>query len=48
MTENFEALLEESLAAVVMKPGELIIGDVVEAKTDSNIFNEVTDRAQHG
>ncbi len=34
MTENFEALLEESLAAVVMKPGELIIGDVVEANDD--------------
>ncbi len=34
MTENFEALLEESLAAVVMRPGELIIGDVVEANDD--------------
>ena len=34
MTENFETLLEESLAAVVMKPGELIIGDVVEANDD--------------
>ncbi len=34
MTENFEALLEESLATVVMKPGELIIGDVVEANDD--------------
>ena len=34
MTENFETLLEESLAAVVMKPGELIMGDVVEANDD--------------
>jgi small subunit ribosomal protein S1 len=34
MTENFETLLEENLASVVMKPGELIIGDVVEANDD--------------
>ena len=34
MTENFAALLEESLAGLVMKPGELIIGDVVEANDD--------------
>ena len=34
MTENFEALLEESLSAVVMRPGELIMGDVVEANED--------------
>jgi small subunit ribosomal protein S1 len=34
MTENFETLLEESLANVVMRPGELIIGDVVEANDD--------------
>ena len=34
MTENFETLLEESLSAVVMRPGELIMGDVVEANED--------------
>ena len=34
MTENFAALLEESLAGVIMRPGELIIGDVVEANDD--------------
>ncbi len=34
MTENFATLLEESLAAVVMRPGELIIGEVVEANDD--------------
>jgi small subunit ribosomal protein S1 len=34
MTENFETLLEESLADVVMRPGELIVGDVVEANDD--------------
>jgi small subunit ribosomal protein S1 len=34
MTENFETLLEESLANVVMRPGELILGDVVEANDD--------------
>jgi len=34
MTENFTALLEESLANVVMQPGEVIIGDVVEANDD--------------
>ncbi len=34
MTENFAALLEESLAGVNMRPGELIIGDVVEANDD--------------
>jgi len=34
MTENFSILLEESLSSVVMRPGELIIGDVVEANDD--------------
>ena len=34
MTENFETLLEESLASVVMRPGELIMGDIVEANDD--------------
>lgn len=34
MTENFAALLEESLASVVMQPGQLIIGDVLEANDD--------------
>ena len=34
MTESFAALLEESLACVVMRPGELIMGDVVEANDD--------------
>lgn len=34
MTESFAALLEESLADVVMRPGELIMGDVVEANDD--------------
>ena len=34
MTENFATLLEESLATVVMRPGELIIGEVVEANDD--------------
>ncbi|MGI9310779.1 MAG: 30S ribosomal protein S1 [bacterium] len=34
MTENFAALLEESLAGVIMRPGELIIGEVVEANDD--------------
>lgn len=34
MTESFAALLEESLAGVVMRPGELIMGDVVEANDD--------------
>lgn len=34
MTENFATLLEESLANVVMRPGEVIIGDVVEANDD--------------
>lgn len=34
MTENFATLLEESLANVVMRPGELIIGEVVEANDD--------------
>ena len=34
MTETFEALLEENLASVVMRPGELIIGDVIEANDD--------------
>jgi len=34
MTENFATLLEESLANVVMRAGEVIIGDVVEANDD--------------
>ena len=34
MTESFATLLEESLACVVMRPGELIMGDVVEANDD--------------
>ncbi len=34
MTESFAALLEESLADVIMRPGELIVGDVVEANDD--------------
>ena len=34
MTENFAELLEESLANVVMRAGEVIIGDVVEANDD--------------
>ena len=34
MTENFETLLEESLEHVVMRPGELLIGEVVEANDD--------------
>ena len=34
MTENFATLLEESLADLVMKPGELIMGNVVEANDD--------------
>ena len=34
MTENFATLLEESMASIVMNPGELIIGDVVEANSD--------------
>ncbi len=34
MTEDFATLLEENLASVVMRPGELIIGDVVEANDD--------------
>lgn len=34
MTENFATLLEESLANVVMRPGEVILGDVVEANDD--------------
>ena len=34
MTENFAALLEESLSGVIMHPGELIMGDVVEANDD--------------
>ena len=34
MTENFADLLEESLAGVVMRPGSLIMGDVVEANDD--------------
>lgn len=33
-TENFAALLEENLAGVIMRPGELITGDVVEANDD--------------
>lgn len=39
MTENFSALLEESLADVIMRPGELIMGDVVEANDDYVIVN---------
>jgi small subunit ribosomal protein S1 len=39
MTETFEALLEESLASVVMRPGELIMGDVIEANDDFVIVN---------
>lgn len=39
MTENFEILLQESLAKVVMKPGELVIGEVVEANDDYVIVN---------
>ncbi|WP_424946840.1 30S ribosomal protein S1 [Candidatus Spongiihabitans sp.] len=34
MTENFATLLEESLANVVMRPGEVIVGEVVEANDD--------------
>ena len=34
MTESFAALLEENLAGVIMRPGELITGDVVEANDD--------------
>lgn len=34
MSENFEALLEKSLAKVVMRPGQLIMGEVVEANDD--------------
>ncbi len=34
MTETFAALLEESLSGVIMRPGELIMGDVVEANDD--------------
>ena len=34
MTENFATLLEESLANVIMRPGELITGEVVEANDD--------------
>ncbi len=39
MTENFSALLEESLADVIMRPGELIMGNVVEANDDYVIVN---------
>ncbi len=39
MTESFAELLEESLAGVVMRPGELIMGDVVEANDDYIIVN---------
>ncbi len=34
MTESFATLLEESLAGVIMRPGELIMGDVIEANDD--------------
>ncbi len=34
MTESFAALLEESLAGVIMRPGELIMANVVEANDD--------------
>lgn len=34
MAENFAALLNESLSGVVMRPGELITGSVVEANED--------------
>ncbi len=34
MTENFQTLLEENLASAVMRPGEIILGDVVEANDD--------------
>lgn len=39
MTENFEILLEENLASVVMRPGELIIGSVIEANEDYVIIS---------
>jgi len=34
MTENFAALLEESLTGVIMRPGELIMAEVIEAGDD--------------
>ena len=37
--ENFEALLNESMDAVEMKPGELIMGDVMEANDDYVIIS---------
>ncbi len=37
--ENFEALLNESMDAVEMKPGELIMGDVTEANDDYVIIS---------
>ncbi|MCY4148765.1 MAG: 30S ribosomal protein S1 [Gammaproteobacteria bacterium] len=39
MMENFEALLNESMDAVEMKPGELIMGDVMEANDDYVIIS---------
>ena len=39
MTENFAELLEESLAGVVMRPGELMIGEVIEANDDYVVVN---------
>ncbi len=37
--ENFEALLNESMDAIEMKPGELIMGDVMEANDDYVIIS---------
>jgi len=34
MSEDFAALLEESLSGVVMKPGEVIMGEVLEINSD--------------
>ena len=34
MSEDFAALLEESLSGVVMKPGEVITGEVIEINSD--------------
>lgn len=39
MTENFAELLEKSLADVIMRPGELLMGEVVEANDDYVIVN---------
>ncbi len=39
MTESFETLLEESFAGLIMRPGELIMGNIVAANDDYITIN---------